>query len=113
MKNELSKREKAIMRQLIDKGLEADFAQALKEAENIIDQWRLTQKTNREAFHELLDGLKTYRKFLAQRYDGITGSGYLPTAITIYRDKLITEDDLQELREDLREHIIRLGSIVY
>lgn len=104
MKTELSKKEKAIMRELIEKGVQAEFTIALQEAANIIEQWKQNKKTTREAYHELYSSLQQNNKFIARRYDGISGSRYLPTVIAIFGDKQINEEDLKELREDLREY---------
>ncbi len=111
MKTELSKKEKAIMRQLIEKGVQAEFTIALQEAANIIEQWKQNQKSTREAYHELYSSLLQNNKFIARRYDGISGSRYLSTVIAICGDKQINEEDLKELREDLREYILKGAAI--
>lgn len=111
MNTNLSKKEKAIMRQLIEKGVQAEFAHALQEAANIISQWKQSEKTNREAYYELYGSIKQNDKFIAMRYDGMTGSRYLSTVIGIYRDKQLNEEDLKELHEDLREYILNAAAI--
>jgi hypothetical protein len=113
MNTGLSKKEKAIMRQLIEKGVQAEFAHALQQTADITEQWKQGKKTNREAYYELFQSIKQNDKFIAMRYDGITGSRYLNTVIAVYHDKHICEEDLMELRVDLREYIIERASVIY
>ena len=110
MKLELSKKEKAIMRQLINKGVQAEFANALRQAEDIIFAWKSGDKPNSDAYHELYESLQQNNKFIAMRYDGMSGSRYLPTVIGIYRDKQIKDEDLKDLSDDLKEHIKQTAS---
>lgn len=101
------------MRQLIEKGVQAEYTFALKEVANIIDQWRQGKMDNRNAYGDMFASIKKNDKFIAMRYDGITGGRYVDAVCAIYRDKHINEEDLKELREDLREYIMRKGSMTF
>lgn len=113
MERNLSKKDKAALRELIEKGVQAEFTNALEEVEQLLKQWRTGALDNRAAYHKLYDSVIKNDKFIAQRYDYMRGSRYVPTVVGIYRDKQITEDDLSILSEDLREYIKRVASIIF
>ena len=111
MERNLSKKEKAVLRQLIEKGVQAEFKKALDDAAVIIQKWQNNELTEREAYHKLFKSIHDKDKFIARRYDNVTGSHYVETVVAIYRDKQISDDDLSELSDDLREHIKRIAAI--
>lgn len=112
MERNLSKKDKAALRQLIEKGVQAEYTHALEEVETILKHWRGEATDNREAYQTMYRSIHENNKFIARRYDHIGGSSYVPTVVSIYRDKQITEDDLSILSEDLREYIKRIGSFL-
>src|SRR5258705_2867454 len=105
MERNLSKKDKAVLRQLIEKGVQAEFKKALTDAAAIIQKWQKDDLQNREAYHELFSTVQENNKFIARRYDAISGSHYVDTVIGIYRDKQISEEDLSQLSDDVREYI--------
>lgn len=76
----LSKKDKRIARELIEKGLQAEFRHGLLEMDPIIQQWKNKQSENREAYHNLYKALTDFDKHIAIRYDRITGSRYVYTS---------------------------------
>ena len=111
MERNLSKKEKAVLRQLIEKGVQAEYKNALEDAAAIIQKWQNNELTGREAYQELFKSIKENDKFIARRYDHVTGSHYVSTVVGIYRDKQISDEDLSELTDDLREYIKRIAAI--
>lgn len=83
---ELSKREKKIAREAIEKGVLAEFEVGLTEAETIIKEWRKGGLDNRQAYHKLYQAIKDQDKHIARRYDGMRGSRYLLTVAAIFKD---------------------------
>ena len=111
MLSELSKKDKAVLRQLIDKGVQAEFENALNEAASIIQQWQQNTSSNKEAYHALFTSLQQNNDFIALRYDGITGSRYVPTVVDIYSAKQVDENDLMNLSAEVREYIKRVAAM--
>jgi len=97
---EFSKSEKKLARLLIDKGVDAEFKTALEQAEVIISQWHKGSIDNRTAYHQLFKKIKEQDKRIANRYDGLTGSGYLSAVAGIYIDGQITEADIEDFSEE-------------
>jgi hypothetical protein len=83
---DLSKREKKIARDAIEKGVLAEFKVSLKESETIIKEWRNGQLDNRQAYHKLFKAIMVQNKHIARRYDDMRGSRYLSTVAAILYD---------------------------
>ena len=100
---ELSKREKKIAREAIEKGVLAEFEVGLKKAEAIIKQWRNGSLDNRQAYHKLYKEIANHDKHIARRYDGMSGSRYLLTVAAILRDGYITEEDIKDFSDQTKQ----------
>jgi len=105
MPHELSKREKKIAWQIIQKGVQAEYAAALQTAETIITEWKNGALPNREAYHELYRTIQEHDKLISKRYDRVSGSHYLMTVAAIYFDKQITEEDLKDFSTQTKQEI--------
>ena len=73
---ELSKKDKKVAREVIEKGLQIEFANGLKKAEKVIENWKKNPGQNREAYHLLFSAIYDFDKHIARRYDRMTGSKY-------------------------------------
>ena len=107
MPHELSKREKKIARILLDKGVDAEFRTALEQADEILSEWKKGSLDNRAAYHRLFQKVKENDKWIANRYDDLTGSRWLRTVGLIYEDGQITEDDIKDLSEETKDVLNR------
>ncbi len=74
---ELSKSQKRLAREIIEKGLQAEFARGLSAADKILSGWKNQSSGNKEAYHALFHHIWEFDKHIAARYDRITGSRYL------------------------------------
>ena len=102
---DLTKREKKIARDAIEKGVLAEFKVSLGEAETIIKEWRNSQLDNRQAYHKLFKAIADQDKHISRRYDGMRGSRYLLTVAAIFYDGYITEEDIKDFSEEVKEQI--------
>ena len=91
---ELSKADKKTAREIIEKGLQQEFAKCLFDADTILDDWKNQVSVNRDAYHKLYKQIVNFDKHLAQRYDRITGTNYLFIIAGQLNDGVITENDL-------------------
>jgi hypothetical protein len=107
----LSKREKKIARELIEKGLLIEFGKILEEAGGIIEDWKNKKTDNRAAYYLLFDSVKTNDKHIARRYDGLTGSRYIFTVAGLLADGIISEEDIQEFRKEVQDKIHNINRI--
>ena len=106
MSIELSKKDKRIARELIEKGLPKEFQQGLQKFDDILQKWKNGQQDNRDAYDVLYKTVRDFDKHIARRYDNMKGSTYLLILATQLADKLISEGDLAEMNPDARNAII-------
>jgi hypothetical protein len=97
---DLSKHDKKIAREIIEKGLQKDFAKALNKAYAIINDWKNKKYDNRDAYHKLFKQIDKSDSLIARRYDNMSGSKYLFIIAGQFIDGIIEEDDLKELSND-------------
>jgi len=100
MSSDLTKSEKKIARQIIEKGLLKEYQNAIESMESIVSEWRQGKRDNRDAYMELYKSLTTHDKHIARRYNRITGSTYLLVIAGQLADKVITINDLEGLRPE-------------
>jgi hypothetical protein len=96
---EVTKSEKKILRRAIDIGLQKDFAAAITEMDAIITKWKDKQADNRATYSALYEAMRDNDKFIARRYDDLTGSRYLNLVCALYTEGSVSDADLDGLRE--------------
>lgn len=102
---ELSKKEKKIAREIIDKGINAEFKDALTEAKAVITEWELGKLNNRDGYHKLFKAIMDQDKWISKRYDGLKGSRYLVTVALILYNGQITEEDIKDFSDEAKATI--------
>jgi len=74
---ELSKREKKLARELIEKGLREEFKRGMLSFDVILQQWKNEDGDVKENYYKIFNAVTDFDKQIARRYDGMTGSKYL------------------------------------
>jgi hypothetical protein len=108
---ELSKKDKKTAREIIEVGLQKEFAKGLFDADTILTEWKNKAIDNREAYHSLYKQITGFDKHIARRYDGMTGSKYLFIIAAQLRDGIISENDLKEFSPEVKQAVIQIASI--
>lgn len=103
---ELSKRDKKIARQIIEKGLQKEYVQGLSEIDSILNDWKNTKRDNRESYQLLYRKLINIDKNIARRYNNMSGSKYFLIIVGQLLDEIITESDLDELSDESRQKVM-------
>ena len=104
---ELSKSEKKLARELIDKGLQKDFEKAICDVDALIAGWKNKKLNNRDTYQALYKTMGDHDKHIAQRYDGLSGSRYLMTVGVLLADGLIMQEDVVGFSEEHRQYLNR------
>lgn len=112
MYHTLSKREKKIARECIDKGLNSAFTRALDEAGSALQEWHEKNIPVADAYHKLYGIIDKHNKAIARRYDNITGSKYLHVVAELFAEKMITEEDIKDFSEPAKQYIHKSGSFL-
>jgi len=102
---ELSKKDKKIAREIIEKGLQTEYAKGLNSFDGILQHWKNKTIENREAYQKLYDQVRKYDKHIARRYDGMTGSKYLLVIAGQLADGIIKDDDLENFPDEVKQTV--------
>lgn len=102
---ELSKTDKKNAREIIETGLQKEFAIGLFGADTIIEGWKNKSKSNREAYHGLCKYMIDLDKKIARRYDGMTGSTYIFVLAGQLNEGIISAEDLNVFSEEIQQAI--------
>lgn len=108
MSQELSKAEKKIARQLIDKGLDTAHKNALESLDKLISKWKGGEETNKEAYMNVYRELHQHDKGIGRRYNGLNGSRWFACISNLFSEDILTEEDIAPLREETK-NLIYLG----
>lgn len=113
MNFEFSKTDKKLVRQIIETGLQREFRNGLSKMGKIIKNWETKGTNNQEAYQNLYKALMNFDKHIARRYDNMSGSKYMLIVASQLNDKVISEDDLNDLSEEAKLAIIRTCQILW
>ena len=103
---ELSKREKKIARELIEKGLQKEFAKALADSREILSGQLIEEVDNKGTYYLLYTHITDFDKHIARRYDGMRPSNYLLIIAAQLNEGFITENDLDSLPEEIKQDVL-------
>jgi uncharacterized FlaG/YvyC family protein len=109
--HQLSKKEKKIAREIIEKGLQTEYKKGIMQLQEIIDQWNPVLPDHRETYRKLYKTLTDFDKHISFRYDYMSGSKYLVTIAGQLADKVISINDLKEFSDETRDLVIRWSRI--
>lgn len=108
---ELSKKDKKTAREIIEAGLQKEFAKGLFEADTILTEWKNKAIDNREAYYSLYKQIASFDKHIARRYDDMKGSTYLFIIAAQLSDGIISENDLDEFSEEAIQAIKLISAL--
>lgn len=103
---ELSKREKKIARQLIETGLQREFAEGISAIDAIVQDWKRQAPSDHKAtYHLLYKTLIDFDKHIARRYDNMSGSKYFFIVVDQVLDGVLPETELDCFSPETRQKI--------
>ena len=105
---DLTKSEKKVARACIDKGLFAEYREALQNMATVIQHWKNGKfESDKIAYHTMMKTARDKDRAIARRYDGLSGSHWLEAVASIYRDGYITDEDVEKFHEETKATIKR------
>jgi hypothetical protein len=108
---ELSKSDKKAAREIIEKGLQQEFAKGLFDADTILDGWKNKRTNNQDTYYKLYKQIIDFDKHIARRYDRMSGSTYLFIIAGQLADELITETDLNGLSGETKATVKMIAGL--
>jgi hypothetical protein len=102
---EISKSDKKIAKEIIDAGLQKEFAKGLDDARLILNDQLTNGAANRETYHLLFGHIYEFDKHIASRYDGMKPSRYISIIAAQLYEGYNAEQDLEPLSEEVKAAI--------
>jgi len=103
---ELSKREKKIARELIEKGLREEFKRGMQSFDAILQAWKTEDGDIKEHYYKIFSAVKDFDKHIARRYDGMRGSWYEMIITAQVIEELYDPSELDEFRPEIKQRIL-------
>ncbi|MBP6979064.1 MAG: hypothetical protein PHD61_12640 [Bacteroidales bacterium] len=103
---DLSKAQKKKVRELIDIALYRDYTDGIIRVKKLVNNFEEGTSDPREFYFKLYENVKTKDKQIALRYNGLTGSRYLSTLISLLQDGVVYTEELEILDVELRSYIL-------
>jgi len=104
--HELSKSQKKIARELIQKSLQIECSMFLERMEQFINNRQEEEKSPHESYLELYKKVKEFDKQIMRRYDGMRGSRYYMTIVGLLHDEILTNEDLSLFNEEVQKELL-------
>lgn len=108
---ELTKREKKLARELIEKGLLEEFKRGLTSFDAILQQWKTEGGDIKQHYCKIFSAVKDFDKHIARRYDGMRGSRYLDTVAYQLIDELYDVSEIDGFSPEAKDTILRMARI--
>ena len=106
--HQLSKTDKKIVRALLDKGKAEEFKWGMQSFDIVLQAWRNEGDNHQDNYYKIFNAVRDFDKQIARRYDGMTGSKFLPVLAGQVLDKFVDEAELEPLSPDARDFILRI-----
>jgi hypothetical protein len=103
---DLPKSDKKTARILMDKGILKEIENCNDSVFEILTAWKNDKKEARETYGEIYETVRKNDKYIASNYDGISGSHYFDTVLTMYCKGLITEEDIKLFSEPVKARLV-------
>lgn len=117
----LTKADKRHCRELIHIGLERECKKFVKDMQSLTydpitlaenqpyreENGRAVEGPWHKRYIEIFKAVDSFDNYIADRYDGMTGSHYIDGVICLYCDGIITDEEIAVLSDEPREFIIR------
>jgi hypothetical protein len=99
---DLSKSDKKVARELIEKGLETEFEEGLSEFADIIADWQSGKTSIKDSYYGLFKSVAEFDKHIGRRYDRMTGSNYFWIVLQLFVDKKIPLSEMDRFAPDVQ-----------
>lgn len=108
--SELTKSEKRVSRELIQRGLERECARFIEEIRKLANEAR---EDVHAQYIDIYRKSKNFDQHVARRYDHMTGSKYLHCVASLVSDKILADDEIVGYSEDNRDRIFLMAGRQY
>lgn len=112
MTERFSKTDMKVARTVIDLAVQRDFDRILDGYHRLLNRWK-TEKPldNRLTYGSLYGAVRENDKYIAGRYDGLSGSKYFNTIVGLLIDGILSEDDLTDFSPEARQDLLKTAKL--
>jgi hypothetical protein len=103
---ELTKHEKKIALELIEKGLLEEFKRGMLSFDAILQQWKSEDGDIKESYYKIFSAVEDFDKQIARRYDGMRGSDYDMVIVGQLMDELYNISEIDEFSPEPKNAIL-------
>jgi len=103
---ELPKSQKKVARELIQLGLQRQCRSFMKKTVKFVNDSKKIKENPHEHYLDLFKMIMTFDKYIAMRYDGLTGSYYYDTVFCLFRDGVLTEKDIKRFDVEIQKKLL-------
>jgi hypothetical protein len=103
---ELSKKDKKIVRELIDKGIAEDFKRGMQHFDQLIQELKKSSDTPQDQYYKLFNEVRDFDKQIGRMYDGRTGSRYLGILANQIAQDLVNVSELEDISPEVKERLL-------
>jgi len=103
---ELTKSQKKITRELIQLGLQRQCRSFMKKTAKFVNDTKKIKENPHEHYLDLFKMIMTFNKYIASRYDYLTGSYYYDTVFYLFRDGVLTEKDIKRFDVEIQKELL-------
>lgn len=113
MTDGFSKADKKAARAVIDLAIQRDFDRILNEYYKLLSKWK-TEKPldNRLTYGSLYGAVRENDKYIARRYDGLSGSRYFNTIVGLLIDGVLSEGDLTDFSLEAKQDLLKAARLL-
>ena len=105
---ELSKNQKKVARQMIDLGLHRECKSFTEKIAKFTRSPEWETENPHEMYLKLYKKVVAFDKHIANRYDGLSGSHYFDTVLGLFRDGVLTIEDIERFDAEVQNLLLKL-----
>jgi len=105
---ELTKNQKKVARQLIDIGLHRECKSFTEKIAKFTRSPEWETANPHELYLKLYKKVVVFDKHIADRYDGLSGSRYFITVLGLFRDGVLTIEDIELFDAEIQDLLFKL-----
>ena len=108
---DLSKSQKKLARQVIEKGLEKEYRNGILKVENVISEWKKDSIKNKDTYLKMYEMLIGHDKYIGRKYGELKGSDYLFIIAKQLGDGIIAVEDVMDFDDDVKQKLSFLSGM--
>lgn len=108
---DLPKGQKKTAQLLIREGLQRECDKHLKAVKRLLQNAESKGESPHDIYLKLYKKMDSFDRHIARRYDGMSSSRYFITILQLYREDILTPEDISQFSEEVQQEIEGLKAL--